>query len=220
MSERFLFPDLKFIKKEVNERFLSLLYSIYADHPTYSYITEEKDSGLLIYPSYADPGYDGKYPRFISKTGSYAYGLMDTFNNNMANEVIRDGVVSGAEYKQFINTSVTILIQANAEEESSDLADELVNIVVFAMRSRFRNQGLIVRGSSVSETDLLNKEQDVFQTNVVFSFDVPWSTFEVDLNDPITITDPELEKDDPLIFETYRSPGAYVVQQKEKPFDE
>jgi len=220
MNNRFLFPNLSFIKKEVNERFLSLIYAIYADHPTYTYVVEEKNAGLLIYPSYADPGFDGKYPRFISKTGSYSYGLMDTFNNNMAGEVLVNGVVSGAEYKQFINTSITVLVQANTEEESSDLADELVNIVVFAMRSRFRNQGLIVRGSSVSETDLLNKEQDVFQTNVVFSFDVPWSTFEVDLNDPIDVGGIELEKDDPLIFETYRSPGAFVVQQKEKPFDE
>lgn len=214
MSERQLFPELKLIKKEVLERFLLVLYGIYEQHPHFTYHHEENQTKIWIYPSYADSERDGVYPRMIIKAGSYGYGLMDTMNNNMSGEIYRDGVLVGLTHQQIINTTLTVLVQANYEEECSDIADELVSLVVFAMRNRFRGSGLIVRGSQVSETDLFNKEQDVYQTNVTFSFDVPWTTSMEDTGLPIDMIDPELDLEDPLEFEPYRSPGVTVVQQK------
>lgn len=215
MSSRQLFPNLKLFKKEVTERFLTVTRGLYEHHPIYSYLEDESESGLLIYPSYADPEYDGKKPSFVAKTGSYNYHLQDTLFNNMSNEVKNSyGSIAGFEYSQIITVPITVLIHAYAEEESSDLADELTNLVVFACRNTYSREGLIVRGGQVSETDIFNNEQKVFQTTINFTFDVPWVTSSVDTSPPAgdVILTPDWE--DPIEFDTYRSPGVTVVKDE------
>lgn len=188
---------------------------LYQYHPVYTYRDKEEDSGILIYPSYADTERDGEQPRFIVKAGSYNYSLMDTFYNNMSKEVFKEGIVVGHEHSQIIPMTLTILVHAYAEEESSDLADELAGLIVFACRKQYSGNGLVTRGVQVSETDIFNNDQKIYQTAISVSVDVSWTTSasKVDMIDDI-ITDIEIETEDPLYFDTYRPPGVYVSKDK------
>lgn len=215
MSSRVMFEQMKFFKKELTERFLLVTQAVYRSHPEYTYRDEEEDSEILIYPSYADTDSDGKQPRMVVKVGSYDMSLMDTFNNNMSKEVFRDGKLSGYKHQQIVPAQLTVLVQAYAEEESSDLADELSGLILFAAKGAYAKQGFVTRRVQVSETDLADRSQKLYQTAVSISFDVPW-TWVFESKEPghdgieIDIID------DPLIVDGYRSPGVYTVQMKDK----
>lgn len=212
MSERLLFPGLKLFKKEVTERFLVVTREIYKNHPTYTYSDNEEESNIFIFPSYANTESDGKQPRIISRAGSYNYGLMDTMNNNMSKEVVREGSIVGYEHSQIITIPITFLIHAYAEEESSDIADEFAGLVVYACRKMYSQAGLVIRGMQISETDVFKQDQDLYQTTATVSIDVPWNASTVDKGPPIG--EVEFETEAPLHFNTYRSPGVTVFTEK------
>lgn len=212
MNVRLMFSELSLIKKEISERFLVVLRDLYKEHPVYNYTEDEADAKLLIYPSYGNPDRDGTQARMVIKVGSYNYHLMDTLNNNMSREIIKDGILVGLEHSQIITVPVTILVQAYAEEESSDLADELATLIVFACRNRFSEKGLIARGAQVSETDTFNQEQKIFQTSISCTFDIPWVTRMEDTGEPINQAELEFESEETLQIETYQSPGVSVMK--------
>ena len=216
MSDRQIFKNLNLFKKTVVERFLITTREIYKHHPTYVYHDDDEETGILIYPSYADPKVDGNQPRLIVKAGSYNYHLMDTMFNNMSKEVVVRGAVAGYEHSQIITIPLTVLIHAYAEEESSDLADEFASLVVYACRKMYSSMGLVIRGIQISETDIFNSQQKVYQTTASISLDVPWSTSDVDTSKPIGSIDITPEEEEPLLFDTYRSPGVSVFQEKRK----
>lgn len=215
MESRKIFEGLGLFKKEVVERFLVVTREIYKHHPAYIFDEDESKTEILIYPSYADTDRDGKQPRLIVKAGSYNYHLMDTIYNNMSKEVKRNGSVAGYEHSQILNIPLTVLIHSYAEEESSDLADELASLVVYACRKMYSAKGLVVRGMQVSETDLFNNDQKIYQTTASISFDVPWTTSTVDLSAPIQGIELSPVIEEPLIFPTYRSPGVAVIKEKQ-----
>lgn len=214
MNSRLIFEKLKPFKKVVTENFLIVTQEIYKNHPAYPYQDNEKKTKLLIYPSYADIDSDGKQPRMMVKVGSYQMSLMDTLNSNMSKEIYRDGKMSGYRHDQFLQVPITILVQAYAEEESSDLADELGSIILFACQEMYRGSGFMVRGVNISETDIYDRAQKIYQTSVSMTADIPWSWTKESsrkAHEEIII---EFDND-PLIVEGYRPPGAYVAQQKD-----
>lgn len=215
MNSRAIFPALKLFKKEVVERFLIATREIYKRHPSYTYNDEDGETGIIIIPAYGDVIFSGKEPRIVVKAGAYNMHLMDTFYNNMSREYIHPkGHVAGYEHDQIININLTVLVQAYAEEESSDVADELANLIIFACKSMYRQVGLVVKGAQVSETDQASQEQELFQTAVSLSLDVPWMFRLENLDDPIdeAIIDPSIDKNK----EEYRAPGVSVEQVNTK----
>lgn len=215
MTSRQIFSELALFKKEVTERFLKVTRAIYENHPVYTYSNNESETKILIYPSYSDTESDGKQPRFIIKAGAYNYHLKDTLYDNMSREVLYKGAVAGYEHSQIINIPVTILIHAYAEEEASDLADELSSLVVYACRKMYSSVGLSVRGIQVSETDIFNTEQKIYQTSASVTLDVPWTTSTVDKGPPISDVVLTPEMDEVIRFSTYRSPGVTVFKEKQ-----
>lgn len=218
MNDRLIFPKLKLFKKEVTERFLVATREIYKQHPVYLFAEEEDNSQILIYPSYANVSMPGKQPKLVIKSGAYNYGLNDTFFNNMSNEVKNaEGLISGYEHDQIINTQVVILVQAYAEEESSDLADELTSLAVYACRNMYAQVGISIRGAQVSETDAISKEEDLFQTVVTFVLDVPWGSSTTNNGPAIDDNLPELDEET-IVIDTYKSPGINVIPEIEKDY--
>jgi hypothetical protein len=213
MNERLMFEELSLIKKEVTERFLSITRDVYVHHPVYTFAEDESVAKLFIYPSYGNPDHDGKNARMVVKVGAYNYHLMDTLNNNMSKEIVIDGVVCGFEHQQTLSIPLTVLVQAYAEEESSDLADELANLVVFACRNRYRAKGLITRGVQVSETDLYDNKQKIYQTTVAITMDVPWTTRMINLEAPIENIHVGVENEETITFDTYRKPGISISKE-------
>lgn len=213
MSVRQIFPGLKFIKKEVAERFLTVTRDIYRQHPVYEFKEDESVSNILIIPSYADTDYDGKQPKITVKAGAYNYNLMDTFNNNMSSEMVKGGRVVGYNHSQIIPLSLSVLVHAYAEEESSDLADELAGLIVYACRKNYSRAGLVIRSANVSETDMFDQKQKIYQTVIGISMDVPWGTSTQDADKIIDSIIPEMEDDEVLMFETYRQPGVTTFKK-------
>lgn len=214
MNNRVIFPQLKLFKKEITERFLVATREIYKQHPVYLYDEDESKSGILIYPSYGDVKRPGVQPKLVVKAGSYQYSLMDTFSNNMTMEAKNSaGVIAGYTKSQIIPIQLAVIAQAYAEEESSDIADELAQLVVDACRRMYSQVGIVIRGVNVSETDLVNKEESTYQTVVSISMDIPWSSTAVSNEPPIDSVDPEIDDDFPR-FETYRSPGVDIHKGK------
>lgn len=206
-NSRQLFPGLKLIKKEVNERFLEATRNIYEKHPTYTFNRKEKETKILIYPSHGNPEFDGKQPRILTKVGAYQYHLNDTLNNNFAEDIVQGNSVIGSKTKQIIRLPITIMVHAYSEEESSDIADELGSIIIYACRRYYSSCGLVPSNIQVSETDVFNRDQDIYQTVINAVFDVPWTNATYDA---ITIPDFVVGFDLPKTKTDYREPGVAV----------
>jgi hypothetical protein len=172
---RQFFPDLILIKKTVLENFLTALHTIYKEHKTYTFDAALSKTKILIHPSYAKIDHNGKQPKIVVKISGYTFSLSEYFFDEVAGEH-RDenGIVVGWEYQKMLNTSLTVLVQAYSEEEASDVADELAMFISFAGKSFFRQHGLIIRGVEVSETDVQNNEQNIYQTMLSIVVEFPW----------------------------------------------
>lgn len=172
---RAIFPNVDLIKKNFTERFLVSLQEIYRHSPVYTYSDKEEDTEVYIYPSYTDINFPGKKPRFIVKPGGYSFSLTDTLFNNMSGEIQNlQGITAGFSYDKMLSSSVTITVEAYAEEESSDLADEIVMLTVFSCRSMFGQNKLSIRGAEASATMMTDNAQNIYQTMVSVGFDFPW----------------------------------------------
>jgi hypothetical protein len=213
MNERLLFPDLNLFKKQVIERFITVTKEIYRNHPVYSFIEDDLESKILIYPSYANVEAPSKQPIITIKMGSYDFVLTDTFNFNMSADFRGDdNVFRGYESSKLMSTSVMVLIRAYAEEEASDLADEFASLLVFACRNMYAGVGLMIRGARVSETDEADRTQGTFQTSVVIPIEAMWGGMIVDnLSDPV---DPEVPIEIPSSpIDGYDAPGIRVWKE-------
>lgn len=209
MSERTIFPDLKLFKKTVSEHFLVALREIYKIHPAYPY-TEDDSANTMIHiePTYANITFEGLCPQLLVKVGQYEFSLQDTLGGNLYEEMRNDaGVVSGYRSLKNMSTIVTIVVKAYAEEESSNIADELAVLGTYAARHMFTQVGLNIRGSAVSETVKVDNQNDYYQTHVNFQVDVPWEFMS---SNNSAITDPGLEIEIPDTPSDYREPGVYV----------
>ena len=217
MSERALFPKLNFFKKEVIERFLIATTEIYKRHPIYTYDSDDEKTEIIIIPAYGDVVFNGKKPGIIAKAGGYSLHLMDTIYQNMSKEYInQQGYIAGYKKEQIIPISLTIFVQALAEEESSNIADELAGLLVFACRSMYGQVGLVVKGAQISDTDLFDKDNDVYQTTVTVALDVPWELLFEDNQPPveenIIFTDSCSGETEQKNNDGYRQPGVFVTK--------
>jgi hypothetical protein len=203
---RTIFAGLSLFKQEVTERFLVAAREIYKNHPIYTFDNDQQLTKILLYPSYADIGLPGKTPKIIIKAGGYNFGMTDTLFGNMSGEA-KDaaGHVAGYTYSKMMVTTATALVQAYAEEESADLADELSMLAVFACRNMFSQVGLVIRGVQVSETDVVAKEEGLYQTVISIALDAPWGGTIINNGPPIddVVLDPPVV-DVPL--GTFRTP--------------
>jgi hypothetical protein len=214
MSNRTIFPDLQLFKKTVMERFLIAARTIYSNHPVYRYDeVSVADTKIHIEPTYANQNYEGKSPRLLVKVGQYEFSLQDTLGGNLMAEVLNvDGVIGGYSSIKNMTTMITIVVRAYAEEESSDLADELVLLGTYASHHMFSEMGLNIRGSAVSETRETDSQNDTFDTMVNFTVDVPWELKK--FSGKLAVEpDPEIIIEDELIG-GYRPPGIYVINGK------
>jgi len=179
MIHRQIFPELKLLKKDVLERFLLTLYEVYRMHPVYPYDPNHKEdynkSKILIYPSYAKIDYFGKQPKVVVKMGAYSFSGVDTFFNDASGEYRDENdVFLGWVHEKMMNTSITIIIHSQAEEEASDIADELALLLSYGAKSLFSEVGLIIRAVQVSETDIQDTEKNIYQTMIGVNIEFSW----------------------------------------------
>ena len=169
-----MYPRASRFRKEVGERFIIALRKVYERHPFYNYHNDPEEGNMMIELSYSNSHYDGKYPRFTIKVGSYNKDLTDMLASNMSEPVYENGILVGYKRRKIIRVPITVIVHANAEEECSDLSDELSDIVLVFDKHNFSSKGIVPVGVHVSETDLFDNEQEVYQNTVTFTVDVPW----------------------------------------------
>lgn len=211
-NPRGIFPELNLFKKSVTERLLVALRTIYSNHPTYNYDEQSaSDTKIHIEPTYARQTFEGKNPRMLVKVGQYEFSLQDTLGMNlMADKENVDGVIGGYTAIKNMSVPVTIVVRAYAEEESSDLADELSALGVYAAHHMFTQVGLNIRGAAISETRETDSQNDTFDTIVNFAIDVPWEVSMV-TGKPAADPGPEIIVEEDVTGE-YRAPGVYTIK--------
>lgn len=209
-EQRALFPEVHLFKKSVRERFLVALREIYKRHPAYKFEDDMAATGIHIQPSYANISHEYRVPRFLIKIGQYNFGLQDGFFKNMTEEVRNnEGVVAGYKSFKVIPTTISVSVRAFVEEESSDLADELNMLGVFALHGMFTQVGINIQDATIGETQEVERENDLFETQVIFRVEVPWEYQHGTGRGP---DDPNIDIDIPDPFgKEYRAPGVYTV---------
>jgi hypothetical protein len=201
MQQRTIFPEVALVKKDLMERFLVSLREIYRNHPTYTYADNELETGIHIQPSYADLAMPGKKPRLIIKPGGYDFSLTDTLFHNMSGEAKNPaGITAGYAYQKMSSSSVTIVVDAYAEEESSDVADELAMLMAFVCRGMFGQNAIAIRGVAVSVTEVLDQAQGLYRTMVSVPFEFAWQGEITSNASSVLRTD--------TIFEPLETPGT------------
>lgn len=168
MNERLLFPNMMLIKRWVAETFVTATRTVYADHPVYTHRDDDTTTGVYIAPTYADSEAPGKKPKILVQGGGYSFGLKDTLGRNLAYETLD----RSHAFKQ-VRVGMMVLVQAYAEEESSDLADELAMLLSTAAHDFYAAQGLVIDAVDVSETNVLDPEAKSFQTTLNLVVEVP-----------------------------------------------
>lgn len=213
---RTLFPNTKLIKRDVTERFLLAFREIFTHHETYTYADDDYTTGILIYPSYADLDTPDKKPKLILKAGGYNFNLADTLMSNLADEVTNeDGVVIGTTHKKVVNMNFSIIVQAYAEEESSDLADEVALMLHFSTPEVFAGYGITVLNSQIGETDLMKREDSIYQTVLFASITFPWLGIKTKTTlDTVDDAYPEIELPEGITSSLNRIPGIEVYKRK------
>lgn len=182
MNERLLFQHMMLPKRWVAESFVLATREIYADHPVYRYDEEDKRTEVIINPTYADTDTPGKKPKILAQGGGYDFSLNDSFGRNLSHNLTdpQTGRQVGSQSVKRVRMNMMILIQAYAEEESSDMADELAMLLSTVAHSHYASKGIIIDGVSVTETNVLSPEERSFQTvlNLTVEFIV-----EINLSD-------------------------------------
>lgn len=213
LINRQIFPDITLFKRLLTDQILVILQEIYRIHPAYPYKDDESKSKIQILPTYANPEYEKKVPTLLVKVGSYDLGFEDTIGKNYMSEVTdASGVVIGRKQFKEISTAVTITVKARAEEESSDLADELVALSLLTGQHMFTQAKIFVRRASVSETVETENVQDEYTTIINMMVDVPMEFFITNSKPEPT---PDVEVDLPYLnLEEYLPPSVIVHKKK------
>lgn len=185
------------------------LREIYRIHPAYPYADDDARTKIHIEPTYGNVRDEGKNPQLLVKVGQYEFALQDYLGMNLAGPQPNDSGVNAGFYSlKDMTTVITVTVNAYTEEESSDIADELVMLGTYAARHMFNQVGIIIQGSAVSETQEIDNQKDIYQTLVSFSVNVPWqlstTTGNPGLNPGGTITIPPINNGD------YVAPGVYT----------
>lgn len=171
---RAMFPKAKFFKQQVAESFILSTREIYKDHPTYTFSDAEEETKIMIEASYSKTHHDGKSPRMVVKIGSYNKDLTDMIANNIAEPIYDSGILVGYERRKIIRVPITVIVHAYSEEESSNLSDELSDLVLVFAKDMYTQKGVVPMGAHVSETDVYDDAQGIYQTTVSITADVPW----------------------------------------------
>lgn len=214
MSDRVIFPNMALFKREVTDRSLVALREIYRIHPAYAYNDDPSLTQIHIEPTYGNITFEGENPQLLIKVGSYEFALQDYLGMNLAGPQQNDLGVEGGFYSlKDMTTVISVTVKAYAEEESSDIADELVLLGTYAARHMFNQVGIIVQGSAVSDTEEADPSKNIYQTVVSFSVNVPWQ-FSMSSSDPSI--DPGSTIDlPPVNGGDYVPPGVYATMLKD-----
>lgn len=212
---RTIYPDLKLFKKFVNEQFLVCLREIFKKHPVYTYDIDQSNTPIHIEATYVQRNFSGKNPVILSRVGQYELDLQDMLGKNLHQHVMNDkGVYSGFSSMKDMTAAITVQVRAYSEEQSSDIADEIAMLVIYAANYMFSQVGLNIKRSAVSETSMLDNSNEIYETRVQFQGNVPWEFVKTDKEGAL---DGEFEFDYPDGWHTdYRPPGAYVIKGREK----
>lgn len=215
MSDRTIFPNMALFKREVTDRSLVALREIYRIHPAYAYFDDDAQTKIHIEATYGNITYEGENPQLLVKVGQYEFALQDTMGMNLAGpQQNSQGVGAGYVSLKDMSTVISISVNAYTEEESSDIADELVMLGVYAARHMFNQVGIIIQGSAVSDTQEIDNQKNIYQTMVSFSVNVPWQlsmyTDKPGANPGPTITLPPINNGD------YVAPGVYTTYIKDE----
>lgn len=214
MADRLIFPNLGLFKREVTDRTLVALREIYRVHPAYPYNDDSSLTQIHIEPTYGNLTFEGEQPQLLVKVGQYEFALQDFLGMNLAGPQPNANGVNGGFYSlKDMTTVISVTVNAYAEEESSDIADELVLLGAYAARHMFNQVGIIVQGSAVSDTQEVNASTNLYQTVVSFSVNVPWqlsmTTSKSGANPGTTINLP------PINNGNYVAPGVYTTLLKD-----
>lgn len=168
MNPRLLFANTTLVKRYVAEQFIQGTQLIYRDHPVYAFDDNDEATSILIAPTYADTNQSGKKPKFLVQGGSYQFSLTDTLAKNLMEEIYDQmtGQYLGKRYIKNVNMELMILVQAYVEEECSDLADELAMLCAAQAAHVYDENNVSIIKIGVSETNVLDQEQQSFQTVV------------------------------------------------------
>lgn len=172
MNDRLLFHNMVLMKRWAAEQFTLATQLMYRDHPAYPYRDEDGETEVIILPTFADTDAPGKKPKILSQGGGYDLSFQDTIGGNLAHEVTDEtGTVVGVKRVKQVRMSMMVLVQAYAEEETSDIADELALLVGSVGKHVYAQRGLAIYSLSVSETNVLNPEEKSFQAVLNIGFD-------------------------------------------------
>lgn len=214
MSDRVIFPDMALFKREVTDRSLVALREIYRIHPAYAYNDDPSLTQIHIEPTYGNLTFEGENPQMLVKIGQYEFALQDYLGMNLAGPQPNVNGVDGGFYSlKDMTTVISITIKAYAEEESSDIADELVMLGTYAARHMFNQVGIIVQGSAVSETQEIDTSKNIYQTIVSFSVNVPWQ-LSLTTSKPGAIPGQTINLP-PINNGNYVPPGVYTTLLKD-----
>lgn len=168
MNPRLLFANTTLVKRYVAEQFIQATQMIYRDHPVYTFDDSDETTSILIAPTYADTNQSGKKPKFLVQGGGYRFSLNDTLDKNFMQEIYAPttGQYLGKRYRKNVNMMLMILVQAYVEEECSDLADELAMLCAAQAAHVYDRSNVSIIDIEVSETNVLDQEQQSFQTVV------------------------------------------------------
>lgn len=214
-DSRWLFPDMALFKREITDRILVALQTIYINHPTYTYADDDALTKIHIDPTYGNVTYEGEEPQLLVKVGQYEFALQDYLGMNLAGPQSNINGVNGGFYAlKDMSTVISVTVSAYAEEESSDIADELVMLGTYAARTVFNQLGIIIMGSAVSDTQEIDASKNIFQTVVSFSANIPWQ-LSMTTNKPALNPDPTINLP-PVNGGDYVAPGVYTTLLKGK----
>lgn len=210
MNNRLLIPNMVLLKRWIAEQFSVATRIIYSDHPVYTYSDTDEETGIVIMPTFADTDVPGKKPKILSQGGGYDLTFQDTLGRNFAQELIDEttGMAIGKKYVKQIRMNMMVLVQAYAEEESSDIADELAILLGSIATHVYADHGLVLYSVSVSETNVLNPEEKSFQTVVSLGLDVILEINETYPQDGI-----DLEFGFDVISRKTSEPGVRVIPE-------
>lgn len=210
MNERLLFPNMVLVKRWVAEQFSLATRIIYSDHPVYTYHDVDEKTEVVIMPTFADTNVPGKKPKILAQGGGYDLTLQDTLGQNYAQEIVDEttGRTIGRKSVKQIRMNMMVLVQAYAEEESSDLADELAVLLGSIATHVYGDHGLAIYSVSVSETNVLNPEEKSFQTVVSLGLDVI-----LEINQTYAGEENDLEIGFDVISRKTSAPGVRVIPE-------
>lgn len=215
INNRLLFPNMRLFKSEMTRSFTFVTQSIFKNHPAYRFDEDDSKTQIMIHPTFSDVSNPGKMAKIMFRAGGYDASLNDYWDENFARiELDEKGNEIGKQSSKMITSTMTVLVQAYNEMESQDLADELLQLIIFGAKGFYAQHHVHIIGGQVGETSPLKDQEGSFQTMISISYKAyliltkRYATIETG---DIEI-DPEYDK-----HAGDRFPGVFVFPETNRP---